>query len=102
MEARNADPFYGVVAIGWGHVIGADPHVSGALTPMQLWKSPRLARPANSHRAEIERSLRRLIPNRRPAAKFFRFCERCGSGDLFASDDASQLRCEACRKGGQK
>jgi hypothetical protein len=98
MEARETNPFYGVVAIGWGHVVGADPRISGALTPMQLWKSPRLERPNNRCRADIERALRQLIPERRPAARFFRFCERCRTAVVFASDDASRLRCDACRR----
>lgn len=93
MEKQVPEPAHGLLAIGWGHVSGADPRLSGVLMPMELWKSPRQARTANVLRTELQQSLRRLIPSRRPAARFFRFCEKCGTADLFSSDDAFVLRC---------
>lgn len=45
---------------------------------VSLWKPPLLARRRWSKREEIEHELRLLIPERRTAASFFRFCDSCG------------------------
>ncbi|HEY4244623.1 MAG TPA: hypothetical protein VGM88_32640 [Kofleriaceae bacterium] len=98
MKAREADPPFGVVCVGWGQVDGADPLLSGVICPVPLWEAPRLRPSQDGHRAEIKKSLRDLIPEARPAARFFRFCVKCRTRDLISSDDASVLCCESCRQ----
>lgn len=96
LEQREPDPGYGVVVIGWGQAAGANPRFTGAMTPTVLWQTPRNNR-RHTHRAEIERQLRLLIPDRRSAAPYFRFCDRCDAAAVFDTQDPSVVRCPTHR-----
>jgi hypothetical protein len=89
---------YGAMMIGWGHIHGVDPELSGAFSPVRLWDPPLIPRDrARASRIELENNLRRLLPERRPVRPFFRFCDACGTADVFGADVASIKACERHR-----
>lgn len=97
-ELEDGKAPYGVALIGLGHAEGVDPADSMALTPVPLSMPP--IRPysyqtaSREARREIERSLRKLLPERMPAARFFGFCATCGA-IAGGADAASVARCRA-------
>jgi hypothetical protein len=88
------DPPFGIISIGMGQVRGADPHLSGAISPTIVHRAPRLERRGHSLRREIEANIRTRIPKNMPAAPFFHFCQRCSQ--LFGTADARSYHCGDC------
>lgn len=89
---------FGYGLLGWGHASTVEPTITGAIVPVRQRDPP--LRPLHDRHAvrrnrdRIESGLRRRLGERRPAARVFRACCRCGQ--VFATGKVAHDKCQTC------